>query len=198
MFSLKQMAATMALIAFIAAAAYAQVPDATQQRTGPDFRVQIWGDVVSDFENRVSAYAELRGKLEKGLPPMRVTENPAEIRRAVRALARRIQAARANARQGDIFSPSISNVFRKALRLEANAGTCAAIMDDNPGGFSHRITGSYPKDKPLSTMPPNLLAALPDLPPDVEYRFAGRHLILLDVRASVILDRIPHALPCAD
>lgn len=106
--------------------------------------------------------------------------------------------ARAEAKQGDIFTPTISVAFRKALLLEMNANTWAAIMDDNPGELSVQINGSYPEGKPLSTVPPNILAVLPRLPDDIEYRFLGRDLILLDTRASVILDRIPYAIRCAD
>jgi hypothetical protein len=47
-------------------------------------------------------------------------------------------------------------------------------------------------------MPANLLAALPDLPPDLEYRFVGRHLILRDARANMIIDEVPHAIRCKD
>lgn len=32
------------------------------------------------------------------------------------------------------------------------------------------------------------------LPRDLQYRFLGRHLVLLDTRARVILDRIPYAI----
>ena len=67
-------------------------------------------------------------------------------------------------------------------------------MDDNPGERSTRINGVYPEGRALSTVPPNILAALPRLPDDVRYRFLGRHLILLDTRANVILDCIPLAL----
>jgi hypothetical protein len=52
--------------------------------------------------------------------------------------------------------------------------------------------------EPYSTVPGNILAALPALPDDVEYRFLGRHLILLDIRADVILDRITYAIRCTD
>jgi hypothetical protein len=45
-------------------------------------------------------------------------------------------------------------------------------------------------------VPVNILARLPRLPDDIEYRFLGRDLILLDARARVILDRIPSAIPC--
>jgi hypothetical protein len=60
-----------------------------------------------------------------------------------------------------------------------------------------RVNGAYPRKQPLSTVPSNILAALPRLPDDVEYRFVGRHLILLDIRARVILDRIPYAIESA-
>ena len=106
--------------------------------------------------------------------------------------------ARAGAKEGDIFTPAISVEFRKVLIFEMSANTWAAIMDDNPGEFSNQINRTYPDDKPLSTVPPDILAALPRLPDDIQYRFSGRHLILLDMRANVILDRIPYAIQCRD
>ena len=44
-------------------------------------------------------------------------------------------------------------------------------------------------------MPPKLLLRLPRLPEEVEYRFLGRHLILRDVGANVIVDFIYNVLP---
>jgi hypothetical protein len=35
---------------------------------------------------------------------------------------------------------------------------------------------------------------LPRLPADIEYRFVERHLILLDTRANLIVDRLPYAI----
>ena len=121
----------------------------------------------------------------------------AQIRKAARALRKRIRAARAGAKQGDIFTPETRIEFRNALALEVDANTWAAIMDDNPGERSNRINGAYPEGRALSTVPPNVLAVLPRLPADVRYGFLGRHLILLDTRANVILDRIPLALQLA-
>jgi hypothetical protein len=160
--------------------------------------VQVWGYIVSDFSTRVQSYFDLRSRLEKGLPPVRVTTDVAEIRRAQRALAREIQAARHGAHEGDIFSPVISAEFREVLAREMNADTWAVIMDDNPGEFSHEINGIYPDGTPYSAVPVNILAALPALPDDVEYRFLGRHLILLDARANVILDEIACAIRRVD
>ena len=126
-----------------------------------------------------------------------MTGDPAEIGRAEFALARKIRVAR-GPKQGELFTPAISAEFRRILLLELSmsAKTLAIIMDENPGAFSHRINGTYSKHHPLSTMPANVLALLPGLPHDIQYRFVGRHLVLHDTRANVILDRIPCALQC--
>ena len=42
------------------------------------------------------------------------------------------------------------------------------------------------------------IAQLPELPDDIQYRFIGRHLILYDVRANTIIDRIPDAIRCTN
>ena len=196
--TLKHMSFAFAFVVLFSSVGTPQTPTTNQDRATPDFRVQVWGHIVADFSARVLSYSELRNKLEKGLPPLTVTDDPAEIRRAVHALAKRIRVARAGAQQGEIFTPAISVEFKKVLLLEMNANTWASIMDDNPGEFSNQINGTYPEERPRSTVPPDVLAVLPRLPDDIEYRFVGRHLILLDTRASVILDRIPYAITCAD
>lgn len=173
-------------------------PSAAQTAPAPQeipvFRVQIWGDTGADFTSRVASYVDLRSELEKGLPPLTVTEDPVEILRAVRSLAARIRVARAKAKQGDIFSPEVSTRFKRTLLLEIDADSLAVINDENPGKIDVKINGSYPVRTPFTTMPPNVLAALPKLPADLEYRFLGRHLVLVDTRASVIIDRIPYAI----
>ena len=97
---------------------------------------------------------------------------------------------------GDIFTPPVSSEFRKALTLAVNRDTWEAIMDDNPGAFSTQVNGTYPYNTPLSTVPTSILAVLPALPHGIQYRFLGRDLILLDTRANLIVDRLPHAIQC--
>ena len=172
-----------------------------QTPTPPDVprfgvEVEVFGGVMADFSARVSAYSELRSELTKGLPPLTV-DDPAQVQNAVHALAAKIRVARKRAKRGDIFTPAIARAFQKALR-KVDDSTWADIADDNPGEFSKRINASYPEDKPYSTVPPNILAILPKLPDDMEYHFLGRHLILLDTRASVIVDWIPMAIQCSD
>jgi len=40
-----------------------------------------------------------------------------------------------------------------------------------------------------------VLASLPPLPKDLDYRFVDKHLILRDSRANTIIDYIPNAMP---
>lgn len=47
---------------------------------------------------------------------------------------------------------------------------------------------------PLTTIPPQVLQTLPQLTEDLEYRFIGNWLILLDTHAHVIADVIDNAL----
>ena len=178
---------TIVLLALTAIAA-AQQP--------PDFKVQVWGSSQIEFTKLVSGYAELRAAAQAGAPVLAVTDDPREIQRAELVLAARIRMARAGAKRGDIFTREIAAAFRRALSAEMNPRTWAAIMQDNPEEFEYAINGVYPKGRPLSTMPPNILAKLPALPPGLEYRFVGRHLILHDTDANIIIDRLPRAISC--
>jgi hypothetical protein len=56
------------------------------------------------------------------------------------------------------------------------------------------VNQPYPEGAPLPTMPANLLANLPRLPEDLEYRIVDRHLILRDVDANIIVDFVPNAI----
>jgi hypothetical protein len=127
---------------------------------------------------------------------MRVTNDVAEIRAVVHALATMIRSTRSKPKEGEIFTPRTAAEFRRRLLLLATANTCKAIMDDNPGQLGHLVSRDYPEGKPRSTTPPTVLAILPVLPPDIEYRFVGRDLILLDTRANIVVDRIANAVRC--
>jgi hypothetical protein len=158
--------------------------------TNPDAKVLL------DFKERVDKYVELRKKADATAPPSKKkTDDAAELRTAQQALAERIGAARTPAKQGDIFTPEITARFRALLHPEVkDQGTKAAIKDDNPGNIPFKVNGPYPSKEALSTVPPNVLASLPPLPKDIEYRFVSKHLILRDVRANLVIDYIPNAI----
>jgi hypothetical protein len=193
---LRETALSVVLLASVATFTSAQSP--RDDPATPRFTelVVVRPIVRATFDALVLDYFALRTTLEEGLPAQRVTDNPAENIEIQLTLARRIRRARAGALSGDIFTPAISTEFRRILMLEMTPQTLEAILDDNPGQFSHRINGDYPKRRPLATMPGTFLAVLPALPDGLEYRFLGHQLILHDTRANVILDRMPCAIEC--
>jgi hypothetical protein len=71
----------------------------------------------------------------------------------------------------------------------------SSIMDENPVGLTVAVNRRYPDTVPLSTVPPQVLQTLPKLSEDMEYRFIGERLILLDTHAHVVADFIDDALP---
>ena len=165
---------------------------AAQPAVNPDARA------LADFKSRVDAYVALRKKADDSAPPLKPTEDPHKIRDAQQALVERIGAARSGAKQGDIFTPEIASLFRRLLRPEAKDKTSKAMMKEdkpNPAAVSFKINSPYPDKQPLVTSPPEILAALPKLPKDIDYRFVDKYLILRDSRANTIIDYIPNAIP---
>ena len=65
-------------------------------------------------------------------------------------------------------------------------------------GVKVAVNGRYPDAMPMSTMPPDMLAALPTLPEDLEYRFVGNRLMLLDVQSHLIIDFVTTRSTCEE
>ncbi len=179
-------------------AATAQV-EANPDPSQPDFMLVVQGtfdpETLAEFRRRIDDYAALRSRLEAGLPPLVVTLNPDDIERFERNLANRIRHAR-DSRRGQIFIPAMETQLKQMLVARADPSTVETIMDDGPPEFDIDVNDTYSKERPLATMPPNILLMLPDLPSDIEYRFVGRHFILRDARANIIIDEIRNALSC--
>lgn len=154
---------------------------------------------AAEFTKRVQEYVALHKKLEDTIPKLSKEATPEEIDRFQRALGRLIQDARPNAKPGDIFTKETRAYFRRQLVAVFSGPDGqqlkASIMDENPGPIKLQINGRYPDTIPLATMPPQVLAALPKLPDESEYRFIGDRLILLDVHGHIIVDYIENALP---
>jgi len=151
-----------------------------------------------EFQKRVKAYSDLRGKVETGPAQQKETSDPAKIVEAQQTLAARIRAARKDAQPGDLFTPAIQERFKRLLapQLKGKEGqnTKADIKEDAPKAIQLKVNAAYPEAQPLPTVPPNILANLPKLPEDLEYRIVDRHLILRDVAANLIVDFIPNAI----
>ncbi len=153
---------------------------------------------VEEFNRRIQALLDMRSKMEKTAPPLSDAATPEEIDRAQRALERSLRSARAGAREGDLFAPIEPFVRQTIAELIASPQgklIRASIMDENPLSIEIHVNDRYPDEVPLATMPPQLLHVLPRMPEEFEYRFIGQHLVILDPRAHLIVDVVPHALP---
>lgn len=191
------------LLCLLASTVHGQdAPQTDTSERPPDYSIKVTAyfdsATLADFGDRIKGYLELRTRLDGGMPVLRVTIDPDGINQAEDLLGDRIRVARAAAKQGDIFGRHFQDRVGRMLVVEVDEKTLAVIMGDNPGEFSFKVNGTYPKHKSVSTMPANLLKLLPALNDDVEYRFVGRHLILRDTRANIIIDEIPFALTCRD
>jgi hypothetical protein len=155
---------------------------------------------LKTFTDRVQAYVKLQKDLEASLSTLKPTKDAAQIVEHQRALAREIADARRDARQGDIFTHEVTERFRKIIRsaFHGPEGRLArrTIQRETPVKAAVlRINDVVPDDMPLTTTPPTLLRRLPELPPELTYRILGHALTLQDVKARLIVDFIPNAIP---
>ena len=145
------------------------------------------------FAQAVARYVEIHRSAAVGLNPP--TEPEAADTRAT-TLARRIVAQRPSARPGDVFGPAAPR-FREIIKTEINGpqgkGVRAAIAETNTV-VAVKVNERYPTSLPRTTMPGQLLAKLPVLPPELEYRFLGRSLLLIDWQARLVVDVLADAL----
>lgn len=153
----------------------------------------------AEFRKRVKAYAEMHSRLQSKAPRRPNESSPEVIDKHQRALAALIQQERASAKPGDIFTPEAATAMKAVLRRVFGGPDGkqlkSSIMDENPGPVKISVNGRYPDEVPLSTVPPQVLASLPKLPAELEYRFVGDTLVLLDVQAHLVIDYIVDALP---
>jgi hypothetical protein len=150
------------------------------------------GSVVTEFNQRVSEYVALRKQLAGTLTKLSTKATPKDIDAHQRALLALVAKARADAKQGDMFVPAMQTYIRGLVRgviTGPDGGRIkASLMDENPMGVKIAVNDRYPDTIPLATMPSDILAALPKLPDELEYRFVGNRLVLLDTQAHLIVD----------
>jgi hypothetical protein len=154
---------------------------------------------VTTFNASIKDYVALHEKLAAKIPKLPKKATPEELDKSQQALAAMIKAARSNAKPGDVFNSGIQTIMKRVIaEILAGPGgktVKASIMDENPGVPKIVINERYPSTVPLSTMPPQVLAPLPKLQGDLEYRVLGRRLILVDTKADIIVDYIDDVIP---
>jgi hypothetical protein len=197
---LTTLAATAFLVASIGVIAQTP-PRSTTTSAKPvpaDPKINPLAAAVKAFQDRIKEYVDFHNKVEATVPPLTETNDPAKIAARERALAEALIKARPEARQGDYFIKqyqpylieTIKQDFAKRTRAERKA-----LIVELPRGLKFGINMIYPTTIPLATFPPNLLKALPELPPELEYRIVYRHLILRDVKGNYVVDLMPEVFP---
>jgi len=154
----------------------------------------------NEFLDRVQAYVKLHNSIESSLPKLKPTDQPEKIANHQQALAQRVREARQHARRGDMFSEEARKAFRRTVREEFGGphghDARTTIRQGEPLKTIHlHVNEPYPDGVPYTTLPPTLLLEFPKLPDQLAYRIVVRDLILLDVEANLVIDRIPDIFP---
>jgi hypothetical protein len=155
---------------------------------------------IAEFLKRVDAYVALHKKLDATIPHLPKEASPQQIDQHQRALGQLIAQNRADAKRGDMFTPAMERIVRKLLAdifrgPDGNQLKREIFEEYNQRDIVPKINGRYPDEVPISTVPPGVLEGLPKMPDELEYRFVGRYLILLDPQAHMIVDYIERAIP---
>ena len=155
--------------------------------------------IIADFEKQAKEYSKVRENLEEKMPKLSKDATAEQIEAHKASFQKSVQSARANAKQGDIFTPAASELIRKIIKEEFKGKERTEIrqtvLEADTKGVVLKINFPYPDSKEQIEMPPTLLLKLPQLPKQVRFRFVGRSLLLVDRETALIIDYMTNALP---
>lgn len=154
---------------------------------------------LSGLSAGIDAYVALHRGLDTQQPWPHDSVSSAAIAAHREGLASGIRAARAAAVRGDLFDPASVDTIRRRF-AESYAGRAAEqfrarIAEEGPLDVSLQLNVAVPPGAGVAPVPPGMLAWLPALPDELEYRFVGRHLVLRDTEADLIIDYVPNLVP---
>jgi hypothetical protein len=152
------------------------------------------------FTTRVQDYVEIHRRAAAGIEQPMCAE-PEELARQAHALAAAIREARPRAREGDIFTFAASEMFRAriaAIVRRTNFDVAAFLARHGGEGEDLELQVFDTLLWPAHVALTSITRQLPELPPELEYRFAGRHLVLMDVGANLVVDVLRDALPLTE
>jgi hypothetical protein len=153
---------------------------------------------LQEFQKRLNGYVEMRTKLAHELRPLKTTANAAELAARQESLAAAIQQTRKNARVGDLIPTPVAELVRRVIQSDFKSRapeTRRAAVSEVADGVAPVINRTYPAKAALPTIPPLLLAKLPLLPDNLQYRFLDRHVVILDGDTEIIIDYVANVLP---
>ena len=190
----------MTLLSLLVTLALGALPQTARPPAAPPPTGQVnpTGAAVLEFKERVDAYVKLHNDAESKVPKLTETNDPQKVVGREKALGEMIRSLRATAKEGDIFTPAfkpvLANEVRKDFRSRA-AVDRKALIHELPAKLKLTVNMIYPAELPLATFPAKLLSKLPDLPPELEYRIVGHHVLLRDVTANIVVDIARNIVP---
>jgi hypothetical protein len=157
---------------------------------------------VASFLNAAKAYLAIEHKAPSETK-LKSKSDVAELEKRRLALRQFMVAARPNAKQGDLFTPPVANLFHK-LMAQAMRGSDGneirhSLQSAEPVAAASApqiaVNHDYPNQsgQPLQSSPATLLQGLPVLPKGLEYRMVGNILVLRDAEANLVVDYLPDA-----
>ena len=155
---------------------------------------------LAEFNRRVSDYTQLTSQAAAAVPPERVFDDPTEMLEARASLRKALRAARPNARPGDVVGGCAGHMLRQIIAAAlARPGVDPVELKrqfaaDRPPGAKRPVVNHRYDWRLGAWMWPALLRDLPPLPGDLEYRIVDDDLVLVDVRASFVVDILEDVL----
>lgn len=149
------------------------------------------------FTMRVYDYVETHRRLAAAIEQP-LCSDAEELTQQADTLAAAIREARPRAKEGDIFTLAAGEMFRARIAaiVRRSGLDVAAFLERHSGegeDLGVHVFGALPWRSHVALMP--IIRQLPELPPELEYRFVGRHLALMDVGANIVVDVLRDALP---
>jgi hypothetical protein len=164
--------------------------------TVPGAHLQTDARVLAAFQQHIAEYIEIHRMAAAGLGDPVLCADPEELSRQSAILAAAIREARPTANEGDVFTVAIAPTLRARIAAAVHAARIAPAAAGDDEERVLEVHATIPAGRwNYSWMP--ILHALPDLPPELEYQLVGRHLVLVDVRANLVVDVLRYALPGA-
>jgi hypothetical protein len=160
--------------------------------------------VPAEFVDFTNHYAALQRMAITLLGPPLMWPDAEPMLRQQRRFANAMREARPIARAGDVFTPAVSRYFRTRIRaIVWETGLDVATAFEAPDDDEVVIVPVPCVAEPIPwnagpVMWPSMLAGLPELPGELEYRFLGRDLLIIDVLANLVVDVLHDALPEPD
>jgi hypothetical protein len=153
---------------------------------------------LDEFSKRLKAYVALRADLAKKLEPLSPTGSASDLQARQDALAAALRVARARAKPGDLVPQPVRQQIRETVAADfrrRQPATQRAALEEVPTGPLPGINRNYPERAALPTVPPLLLQNLPTLPDNLQYRFFGRHIVILDGDVEIVVDYVQNVVP---